>query len=110
MSMANLENDQERTERHFAPASCASAWFVKKFLKPGEYQVNRIRCAQIRHGIGDRVAILESQQWREFVLVQLFHTGIHVMLQNKIQEYPLLGVKRHVDVSLRARGALLYKP
>ena len=84
--------------------SRSSAWFIKKPLKPGEYVTNLFRCAQIGHRVGDGIVISEPQQRSEFVLIQLLHAHTHVVPQDEVEERPLFGVERSVDVSIRACG------
>src|SRR5437016_9198084 len=73
---------------------------IQILLKADERFPDLIGPAEIRNGISNRTAILESQQRRQLFLIELFHTDAHIMGKNEVKEDLLLAVKVGADFYL----------
>ena len=88
-------------------SSSSSLRLIEVLLEAGEGPADVLGSSQIRHGVGDGVVILQPQQRRELLLVELFHAHADVVRQHEIEKDLLLLAEVRADVELGPRGALL---
>ena len=48
-------------------------------LKPREYFTDHLGLPKIRNSVGNGIVVLEPQQWRQLLLIELLHTHAHVV-------------------------------
>lgn len=61
--------------------------------------------AEIGHGIGDGVVVLEMQQGHELVLIKFFHSDADIVREHDVEKDLLLAVEMRADVELGSLGA-----
>src|SRR2546426_5009878 len=79
---------------------------IQILLKVSNHPSDLVWFPQIRHSVGDRVVVLQPQQGRQLVLVELFHADADVVRQHEVEKDPLFVVELSADDDLRPRGAL----
>src|SRR5688572_10394233 len=70
-------------------------------LKTGERLADERGFSEIGDGIGKRIAILQSEEWFQFMPAQLVHTGRDIMGKDKIEKHLLLAGEMRADLDLR---------
>jgi len=80
---------------------------VEVFLKAGEDVADFVGLAEVGHGVGNRVVLLEPEQGCQFLLVELLHADGDVVGEDKIEEHMLFGAETGVDIDPRVGRANL---
>ena len=113
------ETGDERSEQQFAPvkksqsivkaargsaihsfvyicdlSSGESLGLISILLEAGEDLPNLLRLSQVGQGIGDGVVILEPEQRRELLLIQLVDADTDVVIKHEVQKACCLLFKR----------------
>src|SRR5437588_7110262 len=70
---------------------------IQILLKADERFPDLVGLAEIGNSIGNRTAIFESQQRRQFFLIELFYTDAHIMGKYEVKEDLLLAVEVRAD-------------
>ena len=83
-----------------------SRLLVEILLEARERPADLFRLAEVGQRVGDGVVVSEPEQRRELPLLQFLDAHGDVMLEDEIEERPLLGVEGGVDVDPRMVGAL----
>ena len=77
---------------------------IEVSLEAREDPADFIGAPQIGHGIGDCV-VFQTQQRREFFLIEFLHADGDIVLQNEVEECLLFGREGGVDVNAGIGGA-----
>ncbi len=69
-------------------------------MESGEYLSNRLWVAKVSNSIGYRIMVFESEERRQFVLIEFFHSTTHVVRKDKIEKDLLSAIKMRADLDL----------
>ena len=76
-------------------------------LKPREYSTDHLGLPKIRNSVSNGIVVLEPQQWRQLLLIELLHTHTHVVRKYEVEEGLLLVVEVCADLGLRLSCPIL---
>ena len=74
------------------------AGLVEVFLKSGEDVSDLFGSAQVGHGVGDGVVVLELQQRSQLLLIEFLNTHLDVLGEHEIEENLLFGIEAAGDL------------
>ena len=71
---------------------------VEVFLKSSEDVSDLFGSAQVGHGVGDGVVVLELQQRSQLLLIEFLNTHLDVLGEHEIEENLLFGIEAAGDL------------
>jgi len=80
---------------------------IEVLLEANEDLPNIFRWSQVHEGVRDGAVVLEPQQRRELLLIQLLDPDADVVSKHEVQKGLLLAVEMGADDALSPRGPFL---
>ncbi len=80
---------------------------IQVSLEASEHLSDHLRATEVRDGVGDRIMVFQSQQWREFLAIQFLHANTHVVDEHEVQKGLLFAIKLEFEKSKCAKALLV---
>ncbi len=78
----------------------ATGLLIEVFLEAGENHANLFGPAEVGNGISERIVVLEPEERRQFLPVQLLHAFFYVVGENEVEKRPLFVAERKRSSSM----------